>query len=85
MRPLDVASAVEDTWADPEGEFASLLGAKPVYQLLGVQGLPTTTIPAVDQSVHGGTGYHVRSGKHDLTWCDWRQYLAFAERHFGNQ
>lgn len=75
-----VASAAEDSWADPEGEFLSTLGANPVYDL-GTDGLPTSMMPAVDQPVHGELGYHVRNGKHDLTWADWQQYLAFADRH----
>lgn len=84
-RPAYVASAADDSWADPEGEFLSTLGASAVYQLLGTEGLPTTTMPAVDQPVHGQLGYHVRSGKHDLTWADWQQYLAFADRHFAGK
>jgi len=39
-------------------------------------------MPPVDQPVHGQLGYHVRAGKHDLTWQDWQQYLTFADRHF---
>ncbi len=80
-RPVYVASAQEDKWADPRGEFLSCVGADPVYRLLGYEGMPTKTWPSVNQPVHGRIGYHVRSGKHDVTEFDWGQYLDFADRH----
>ena len=84
-RPLYVASAVEDQWADPKGEFLGAVAASEVYRLLGVKGLDVNaTMPGVDRPVGDGhVRYHVRTGKHDITAYDWQQYLDFAARHFG--
>jgi hypothetical protein len=84
-RPLYVASAVEDEWSDPRGEFQSAVSASRVYALLGKRGLPAMEMPQVGQSVQYDVGYHVRSGKHDVTAYDWAQYLDFLDMHFGRQ
>lgn len=77
-RPVLVTSATEDTWADPKGEFLSLVGADPVYRLLGTSGLATTSQPPPDHLVNGPLAYLLRTGVHDVTTTDWQAYLDFA-------
>ena len=84
-RPVYIASAEDDQWADPKGEFLSGLHADPVYKLLGTPGLPAKEWPAVDQPVQGQIGYHVRSGGHDVKPFDWNAYLDFADKHWARK
>ncbi len=81
-RPVYVASADEDRSSDPPAEHLSLVEASQVWRMLGKGGLTDTAMPGLNQPVmQGAVGYHVRSGKHDVTEYDWDQYLTFAERH----
>lgn len=83
-RPVYVASATEDPWADPKGEFLSARAAEPVYALFGLKGLQGVDWkPRPDTSVGATIGYHIRTGKHAITAYDWTQYMNFADRHFG--
>lgn len=82
-RPVYIASATEDQWADPKGEFLGGKLAEPVYALFGKSGLGVSEPPAADKSVGDSIGYHARTGKHDILLFDWERYMDFADRHWG--
>jgi hypothetical protein len=80
-RPLYLACANDDAWADPRGEFLAALNASPVYELLGQPGLATATQPPLNSPVGGKLRYHLRTGVHDLTNYDWSEFLSYAKIH----
>ena len=81
-RPVYVGSASGDMWADPKGEFLSLVHARPVYELYGIHGMPSDQWPDVRVPVIGDhMGYHVRIGRHAILGYDWVQYLNFADKY----
>ncbi len=80
-RPVYVASAEEDQWADPRGEYLSAKGGSQVYALFGREGLVADAWPPVGKPAQEGwIAYHIRAGKHDVTDFDWRGYLDFADK-----
>jgi len=80
-RPVLVCSAAEDAWADPEGEFLALVGAEPVYELLGTEGLAADEMPPEGELVGSVLGYHVRPGRHGVGPRDWKVFADFADLH----
>jgi hypothetical protein len=67
-RPLYVASASEDLWADPDGEKAALDEAAKFYGLLVPKGAGKLV------------GHHIRPGKHDILRYDWERFFDFADQ-----
>ena len=81
-RAVYIASASEDFGADPKGEFLAAWHAGKIYNLFGLKGLeceekypePGTTLQT------GSIAYHLREGRHALTFYDWERYLDYADK-----
>ena len=81
-RPVYIASAQEDLWADPKGEFLAGVYATPAYNLYGLEGINTMIMPEPNKPIMNHIGYHIRTGVHDVTDFDWDCYIAFTKKHF---
>jgi dienelactone hydrolase len=80
-RPVLFSNAVEDTWANPDGQFEVLKAADPVYQFLGVEGLGADQQPELNKLLDSRLGYYIRPGKHSMTRDDWEVFWNFADKH----
>ncbi len=83
-RPVLLTNAVDDKWANPEGQFEMLKAAEPVYQLLGAGGVGVDKMPAPEVLVDAKLGYHIRPGKHSMVREDWKVFLTYADKYFRN-
>lgn len=79
-RPVYVASATMDRWADPRGEFLGLRQSEPVYRLYQEAPFGVVEPPPPGRQVGNLMGYHLRQGPHAITPEDWKHYLAFADQ-----
>jgi hypothetical protein len=80
-RPVYGASAADDLWADPKGEYLGAFHAGPVYRLYDKQPLESQEMPAIHQPIVNTVGYHIRAGKHDVTAYDWDRFMDHADKH----
>jgi (4-O-methyl)-D-glucuronate---lignin esterase len=80
-RPVFVASAHDDPYSDPEGEFLSAKAASNVYRLFGKDGLPTDATYEVDRPEGRTLHYYLRPGGHDILPSDWQRYIQFADEN----
>ncbi|MDO5522977.1 MAG: acetylxylan esterase [Bacteroidia bacterium] len=82
-RAVYVASAAEDSWADPKGQYLALAAAQPVFGLYDFKpNLPDNMPPDNEQVIHLPLGFHNRDGGHDMNLFDWRQFVKFADEYF---
>ncbi len=80
-RPVLLSNAVEDKWANPDGQFELLRAADPVFRLVGKTGLGAQEMPPVGKLLDSTLGYYIRDGKHSMNREDWRAFLDFADKH----
>lgn len=82
-RPVYATNASEDLWADPTGTYLALKHAEPVFALYNQKSQLPANPPGLDTPiVQPPLGYHNRTGKHDLTFYDWKQYVRFADAYY---
>lgn len=78
-RPVLFTNAVEDQWANPDGQFEILKAADPVYRMFGA-GLGATERPALRTLLNSRLGYYIRPGKHSMDREDWGVFLDYADK-----
>jgi hypothetical protein len=80
-RPVFIGSGslqVEGGWVDAKGMFLGAVGAGPVYELLGKQGLGTSELPAIETALSAGDiAWRQHSGGH-TNGPNWPTFLEFA-------
>lgn len=77
-----VASAIEDSWADPTSEMLSCVAASGAYEELGMTGFvcEDRTPVAGDIYHEGSIGYHLRAGSHYFSREDWNILIDFINK-----
>ncbi len=82
-RAVYVASAAEDSWADPKGQYLALKESQSVFNLYGIEtNLPAEMPEVNEQIIRPHMGFHNREGKHNMTPYDWQQFINFANVYF---
>ncbi len=82
-RPVFINGGNGDTWTDPYGMYLTCVGATPVYELLGVDGvIMNDAKPQLDAAyISGQIAYRYHDGGHtDVP--DWPAVLEFADKYF---
>ena len=80
-RPVLLTNAVQDTWANPAGQFEVLRAADKVYRFLEAGGLEATEMPETGKLIDSKLGYYIRPGRHSMGRQDWQVFLDFADKH----
>lgn len=79
-RPVLLANAEDDRWANPYGQLAVLQAAAPAWRLLGADGHAPEHMPPVGEAAGERLGWWWRIGPHDQGPAEWAAILPFLER-----
>ncbi|MCP4752217.1 MAG: hypothetical protein GY866_15070 [Proteobacteria bacterium] len=71
-----------ETTVDPYGEFTSLRLASAGFKMYNVEPFTESEMPPVGSPIFTDhLGYHIRSGKQDITSEEWNFYMDYADRY----
>lgn len=85
-RAVYVASAADDLWADPKGQYLALTASQPVFRLFDFNLNFPDVMPANNtQMIQLPLGFHNRDGKHDMNLFDWKCFIRFANQYFNSK
>ena len=79
-RPVLLSNAVQDSWANPDGQFEALRAAQPAWALLGKTDSAIPDVVSQGKVSLGRQGTFLRAGSHAVTADDWTAFLDFADR-----
>lgn len=81
-RKLYVASASEDSWADPNSEYLGCCAASEAWLSAGKTGFvhPDRLPETGERFADGDIAYHLREGAHYISRQDWLWYMEFLAR-----
>lgn len=82
-RLLYTSSKSEDLWADPKGEFETLLKLNAAYEECKEKGFAPAKAFSIDEEMvshEGNIAHHHLKGIHDLDERDWNLYMDFWDK-----
>ncbi len=80
-RPIMLGNARRDVWSDPNGAFRAAMGADPVWEMYGADGLSQARLDI--WKPHADIAFWIRPGTHGVVEEDWPAFLEFLDAHFG--
>ncbi len=81
-RYLMVGGAVEDVWADNEGQLLSCQLASYAWRLYGKEGI---ILNSSDEHLDGEVCFHLREGSHFMSRYDWNVYMKKFKQILGEK